>query len=405
MQTQTSDTLKGNILIVDDDLSNLHMLVAVLTKSGHEIRTARNGEIALKTINAELPDLILLDIDMPGMDGFDVCRRLKDNPSTQNIPVIFLTGRQEKKDESLGLELGAVDYIRKPFSRDIVLARVRSQLELKKYRDQLEEMVKERTFELVEANNALKKEMADRIRLEEERKEVEMKAMAQDKLATLGAVAAAVAHEINQPLTFISAVIQTTIEKLENNNIDPARLLTKFKKAEYQVARILDIATHLRTVGRAEDPQPSAVNLLEILDNSLMLMQERMKHRNIVLHCKIPDDTPVITGMPGKLEQVFINLLTNAVDALEKQDNGEITVEMFSHPDQIIISFSDNGCGMVPKIRKRIFDPFFTTKEHGKGTGLGMPIIKTIIEEHKGAISCQSRPGKGTTFTIMLPVK
>ena len=136
-----------------------------------------------------------------------------------------------------------------------------------------------------------------------------------------------------------------------------------------------------------------------------MLMQERMKHRNIVLHCKIPDDTPVITGMPGKLEQVFINLLTNAVDALEKQDNGEITVEMFSHPDQIIISFSDNGCGMVPKIRKRIFDPFFTTKEHGKGTGLGMPIIKTIIEEHKGAISCQSRPGKGTTFTIMLPVK
>lgn len=269
--------------------------------------------------------------------------------------------------------------------------------ELQRYEHELVALVEERTAELKAANADLKQEMI-------EREDIHNKVMVQDKLATLGQVATGIAHELNQPLTYITTVIQTTIEKLKNNTIDPGKLINKFEKAAHQAARILDITTHLRTVGRTDDAKRESVNLANVIDDSLVLMNEKMKLRNISFKADILEPMPAVLGVHNKLEQVFINLTTNAIDALEQVGGGAINVVMSEKDDQIVIRYSDNGSGMPPEVRAKIFEPFYTTKERGKETGLGMAIINDIIVDHNGKIICESEQGKGTTFTITLPI-
>lgn len=210
--------------------------------------------------------------------------------------------------------------------------------------------------------------------------------MIQDKLATLGQVATGVAHELNQPLTYIMTILSTTIEKLENNTFKPEKQIDKFRKAAHQADRILEITSHLRTIGRKDDASRMSVNLLAVLDDSLILLNEKMKLRNIALKRNIPASLSPVMGIHNKLEQVFINLTTNAIDALEDGGGGEISIEMAERDETIEIRFTDTGCGMPPEVRDKIFEPFVTTKERGKGTGLGMPIINDIVVDHGGTL-------------------
>nr|MBF0220735.1 response regulator [Desulfobulbaceae bacterium] len=387
------------ILIVDDVPANIQFL-AVQLKSRYQIKIATSGEKGLHIAESKNPpDLILLDIMMPEMDGYEVCKRLKGNPKTKNIPVFFVTAMGEVEDETKGLELGAVDYITKPVTPAIINARIKAHLELKKYRDHLEQLVDERTVDLADANIKLRKEIEERIRLEKQEKII-----LQDKFSNLEQLAVGLAHEVNQPLTYINTVIQVAIDSIKNDKINPEKMLVKFTKAAAQVARIIELTNHLRALRWPSEMQHEQVDLSAVINDSMNVMNEPLKQHAINLNSQIPDDLPPIYGNHHKLEQIFINLTTNAIAALQEQNEKEITVAVVHEKDQVTIRFSDNGCGMVPEVQDKMFEAFFTTKDRGQGAGIGMCIVLDIVSEHHGTISCDSIPGRGTAFSITLPL-
>ncbi|MBF0275084.1 MAG: response regulator [Nitrospinae bacterium] len=244
-------------------------------------------------------------------------------------------------------------------------------------------------------------------RIEHDKKMMEIKAFSTSKLATLGEVATGVAHEINQPLTYISCFFQNLeIELMEGNELDRENMSKKVIEGNRQVGRIITIINHLRTFGREEIPK-KRVSIKTIIDNSLLLIGERIRLKNITLNIDTSkNSSDEITGNANQLEQVFINLFQNAIDSFtQKKERPEITLNLRSDMDKnlLIIEFSDNGCGMAKDTCEKIFEPFFTTKEVGKGTGLGLSIVYGIIHEHGGTITCNSTINEGTTFTITFP--
>jgi C4-dicarboxylate-specific signal transduction histidine kinase len=248
------------------------------------------------------------------------------------------------------------------------------------------------------------RDITRRTQEEEKRKEFEIKALAQDKLASLGEIATGVAHEINQPLSYIKIILESTLNDLSNNQLDATELNEDFLESLRQVGKITKIISHLRTFGRSDVDSFNPVSLPEVLEDSMILMQERLRIKNISINKQIADNLPMIYGNHVKLEQIFINLLQNSMDALEEQGKGKIDLVMEQADDNVIVRFSDNGPGMPPEVLEKIFEPFYTTKEVGQGTGIGLAIMYGIIQEHKGSITCASEVGQGASFTIKLPV-
>ena len=241
---------------------------------------------------------------------------------------------------------------------------------------------------------------------EKQRYELELKALNQSKLASLGQIATGVAHEINQPLSFIKVSYESALRDIEAGKANRDELASDFKMALRQVDRITKLTNHLRTFGRRQgefDPN-KPVSLPTVLDNSLILMNQRLKRNNIKLIKDIAPGLPLVSGNDLKLEQVFINLFQNAIDELDVAGNGEICVAMSVEAGKMVVRFSDNGRGIPPQICERIFEPFFTTKDVNKGTGLGLAIVYGIINEHQGAITCEPEPNGGTRFVISMPV-
>ncbi len=239
---------------------------------------------------------------------------------------------------------------------------------------------------------------------EAKRQEMEMRALTQDKLASLGEIATGIAHEINQPLSYIKVILESTLDDVYSDKVDNKELSEDFDESLRQVGKISNIISHLRTFGRSDVTSFNPVKLSRVLDDTLILMNERLRMKNISLDKKITDDFPLLLGNHVKLEQVFINLIQNSMDAMEEQVKGEITLSAEVETDEALITYSDNGGGIAPQLQEKIFEPFFTTKEAGKGTGIGLSIVYGIIQEHNGSITCESEVGKGATFKIRLPV-
>ncbi len=403
------------VLIVDDIPTNISVLAQTLRQAGLAIRIANDGVGALEQIHREQPALILLDVQMPIMDGFETCRRLKADEKTRHIPIIFMTALSDKTSRLKGLSLGAVDYIAKPFEQDEVLARVRVHLQLKQLTDRLEEKVEERTLELQNAQVQL---------------------VQQEKLATLGELIAGVAHEINNPMACIT------------NNIDPARDyirdltdLIELYKAHYSepaneinqllqsrdidfaledlpklldsmqlsTERIKNISTSLRNFARVDVDQKVPVDLHEGLDSTLVILGHRIKavgDRPSITIVKQYGALPEVPCFPSSINQVFMNILANAIDALEGIAEPSITITTKPiENDWIAIEIADNGPGLTEVIKQRLFEPLFTTKPMGKGTGLGLSISRQIIiDKHQGRIECFSEPNKGCRFVLELPI-
>ena len=251
------------------------------------------------------------------------------------------------------------------------------------------------------------RDITERIRFEEEKQNMQLKMIQSSKLASLGEIATGIAHEINQPLTYISTFIQNLQEDIEDNTIDETKLEERLKTANNQADRINKIIQHLRTFSRQDIADMRPVSIETIFNNTLLLMGERIRLSNIDLVNNIEPDLPVVLGNPNRLEEVFINMLQKSIDAFTNNSkNARISVNMNLSEDKesIIIRVTDNGIGIEYEKQEKIFEPFFTTKEIGKGTGLGLSIVYGIIREHKGSITCQSEPNKGTAFTITLPV-
>jgi signal transduction histidine kinase len=412
------------VLIVDDNPTNLLVLSQALKSAGFMIRVAEDGESALELVQHKLPALILLDVHMSGIDGFETCQKLKADPLTRKIPIIFMTALTDTENKVKGLSLGAVDYIPKPFEQAEVIARVRMHLQLKQLTDCLEEQVAERTAALEQAQVQL---------------------VQQEKLSMLGQLVAGVAHEISNPISCIISnilpaqeyvadltkilqlcqqyyselppVIQEAIAQpdLEFLLEDLPKL---FNSLQLSTERIKDISVSLRNFARADTSVKVEVDVHQGLDSTLLILQHRLKalgQRPEIEVVRQYAPLPKIKCYPGQLNQVFMNILANAVDSLEEawqqgnRANSSLAIKVCTeifNPDCVMIRIADNGIGMTDEVKQRIFDHLFTTKAVGKGTGLGLAIAhQIVVNKHGGVITVTSALGKGAEFAIVLPLK
>jgi C4-dicarboxylate-specific signal transduction histidine kinase len=239
-------------------------------------------------------------------------------------------------------------------------------------------------------------------RREQELRDKQEQLVQAGKLATLGELTTGVAHELNNPLNNIGLYVGNVIDRVRLGKLD-ASIVSDLEKAMAQVRKATDIISHLRTFGRAAPVSVEVVDVDEVIERSLSLVQEQLKLRGIEVELELCRDELVLHGNSIQLEQVFINLLTNARDALEGAQDKRIRILTQREGEVIRITVSDTGPGIPPEIEARVFDPFFTTKEVGSGTGLGLSITYSIVKEHAGEIWVSSRPGTGATFEIELP--
>ncbi|MBW4470792.1 MAG: hybrid sensor histidine kinase/response regulator [Stenomitos rutilans HA7619-LM2] len=422
------------ILVVDDTPANLSVLAEALGDAGFEVAIATDGERAIKQATISQPDLILLDVMMPGIDGFETCRYLKDSSLTDDIPVIFMTALSDTTDKVRGFNLGAVDYVTKPFQEAELLARVTTQLKLRHLHQTLEQQVEQRTAELQKALQQVQQSQVQLVQSE--------------KMAVLGQLVAGVAHEINNPVNFIhgnlahvqgyaddilsfvqlyqqhSATAAPELQKaaahldLEFIQEDLPKTLTSMKMG---TQRICEIVRSLRNFSRLDEAECKAVDLHEGINSTLLILQHRLKstsdHPEIHVRREY-GQLPPVECYAGSLNQVFMNILANAIDALEELSAKRTYPEDQHHPSQITIrttaidaqwvqiAIADNGTGIPKALQARIFEPFFTTKAIGKGTGMGMSISHQIIaEKHQGKLICLSTPEQGTEFIIQIPIR
>ncbi|MBL1198809.1 MAG: hybrid sensor histidine kinase/response regulator [Nostoc sp. GBBB01] len=413
----------GFILIVDDNPTNLSVLCEALNSEGFRFRVAVDGESAIAQVERNQPELILLDVQMPGIDGFETCRRLKTNPVTQNIPIIFTTALADTDSKTKGFSLGAVDYIPKPFAQEEVIARVRVHLQLKQLTESLEQQVSDRTKALQQAQVQL---------------------VQQEKLSTLGELVAGIGHEINNPVNFISSNIPPLQEYIEAitelllvyqqeypkpttkiisviENLDLDFILEDIKKIlnslEIGSERIRNLSNSLRNFSRSDSDAKISADLHQGLDSTLMILQHRLKansQRQQIAVIKNYGVLPQVNCYLGQMNQVFMNILANAIDALDeaiiqgkiRDVTPQIKIATSIESEQFaVIRIADNGIGIPERLKKRLFEPLFTTKTVGKGTGLGLSIAhEIVVQKHKGVLDVNSQSGMGTEFIIKIPI-
>jgi C4-dicarboxylate-specific signal transduction histidine kinase len=223
------------------------------------------------------------------------------------------------------------------------------------------------------------------------------------KLATLGELTTGIAHELNNPLNNIGLFVGNVIDVIELGVHDTSKILRELRLAMQQVGKATEIISHLRTFGRAAPVSRESVPLVQVIQRALSLMQEQLRLHEIEVSLEFGGEQPLVMAHPIQLEQVFINLLTNARDAMTDSSRKMIHISGSVTPTMVEVTFSDTGHGIPSDLTGRIFDPFFTTKDVGKGTGLGLSITYGIIKEHGGTISVVSEQGQGATFLIQIP--
>lgn len=422
-------TTSNSILIVDDTPNNIKILMDVLNNVGYEVSVAKSGEIALEKLPFIQPDLILLDVMMPGIDGFETCRRLKADKSTKNIPVIFMTALSDSVNKLAGLQMGAVDYITKPIEIEEVLARINIHLELKNTQQALINEIEERR----QTEAKLKETLLDL-------RHTQTQLIQAEKMSSLGRLVAGIAHEINNPISFIYGNLghthqyaQVLIELLQlyqqkfpttdgeiqakSEEADLEFILNDYPKLlasmKVGIERIREIVLSLRVFSRLDEAGLKQVDIHQGLDSTLTILGHRLKadsQASTIEVIKDYENLPLVECYAGQLNQVFMNILNNAIDALleEHQKHATPTIRISTRitDDQCIrIQITDNGPGITADIAQHIFDPFFTTKPVGVGTGMGLAIsYQIVVERHQGILECRSQPEEGTEFLIQIPL-
>ena len=350
---------KSKILIVDDAEDTVELLRKRFRAEGYDTSEAFNGEQALNTVPEYEPDLIVLDVMMPKIDGYEVCQRLKADEKTKYIPVLMLTAKGEVEHKVKGLNIGADDYMGKPFDYKELSARVRSLLSIKATHE----------------------------------KKVE-----EEKSGALEQMMEQVAHEIRNPLTSVGGFARKVFNKLPED--DPNRkymqyIIEDVAVLESMIKQLIELKS--MTISMKE---PSAMN--EVVKDSLKIFEQDFAQKAIQVETELQEGLPLITADKKLLKRAFCNLIKNAVEAME---SGTKTLKVTSrvNGDNFELQFSDTGKGIAKEKSKNIFDPLVTSKVYGPG--LGLTFALKIIQDHKGTISVESEEGKGTTFTIRFPIK
>ena len=250
----------------------------------------------------------------------------------------------------------------------------------------------------------LRETTAEMQRREQELRDKQEQLVQAGKLATLGELTTGVAHELNNPLNNTGLFVGNALDLIELGAADKGQIVRELRQAMQQVSKATQIISHLRTFGRAAPVSREPISLRPVIERALSLVQEQLRLHEIEVTLDLGPEEPVVVGNPIQLEQVFINLLTNARDAVVDSPRKAIRISASVGSAAVEIAFVDTGHGIPSGLERRIFDPFFTTKEVGKGTGLGLSITYGIVKEHGGTISVVSTPGEGATFLIQLPL-
>ena len=408
---------KETILIVNNEITNLSVLFTELHQANFRVIVVENGNSALKRIQRIQPDIMLLDVKLPDIDGFELCQRLREKEGFAQIPIIFLTVMSDTASKIRRLGLTGVDYISKPFDPKKVVARVERHLtlrklqkkvqeknaqleneiaqrklveaELRRYQEHLEELVEQRTAQLQATNEALIREMAERERLM-------IMLIRTSKLAAASRLTASVAHEINNPLQSVIGLLSLVYEKLTGKT----EIKTYLSVIDSELRRVAHIVNGMRDLYRPENEQKTDTNVNAVLEQLLILVRKQSQENGVELIWEATD-VPTIKLVATQMNQLFLNILLNGIDACQRGGQLRVRTEYTPEPAGIRIQFSDNGIGMEKEQIDKIFDPFYTTKSNG--LGLGLAVCFNIIEQHDGYIEVDSQLGEGSTFTIWLP--
>ncbi|MCY0992119.1 response regulator [Nannocystis sp. ILAH1] len=390
------------VLLVDDEPQSLKLLSDALLGQPFAIAVATDGEMALSQIRREPPDLVLLDVVMPGMDGFEVCRRLQANPATRDIPIIFMTSLTDAA--SLGIELGAVDYVTKPFVRAELTARVRAQLALRAKARMLAE--KNAELERTAAELACAR---DSLEAEVRRRTDELMASNQrlahlDRVAAMAELATSIAHELNQPLAAILNNAQAARRLLHKSPPDVAEAIAALGDIANDGRRAGSIIQRMRRMLKKGAPSADAQDLNALAGEVARLVGNDALLRGAQLRLELEPRLPCVRGDAVQLQQVLLNLVVNALDAVAERPAGARLVVVKTHcerTDQVVLSVEDSGKGIAPADMERVFEAFYTTKPEGLGVGLA--ISRSIVEAHGGRLWAESSPVGGAMLQCTLP--
>lgn len=354
--------MQKTILIVDDISANIKLLKDLLQHEGYNIKVANNGQRALDIVEKEpIADLILLDIMMPEMDGYQVCQKLKNNELTSNIPIIFITAKKTIQDEEKGFELGAVDYITKPISKAILFARVKTHLKLKEFMDNLSHKADKET----------------ELRLHQEKILIQ-----QSKQAAMGEMIDAIAHQWMQPLNLMSMDVEmlTFDFEYENETINSQYIENFSTKFNNQITHLKETMNKFRTFLRPVNHDES-FSVDEAIEATLVLLHDEMIKNNIQINTSLAKGI-IFEGSATEFKHILINLINNSKDAFIEKDIQNRTIDLILKKEkQVTLEVIDNAGGIPPSIIHDIFNANVTTKELGKGTGIGLYISQQIANK------------------------
>ena len=370
--------LRPILLVVDDVATNIDILLGALSED-YIVRVATDGPDALDSVKRAMPDLILLDVMMPGMDGFEVCRRLKDDPTTHGIPVIFITALDEIMDKVKGFSVGGVDYVTKPFQPEEVRARVGLHLEIRRQKLELHRQ----KYELQQSYDKLRETEIQR-----------------DSLVHM------IVHDMRSPLFVILGNLEMVEMKPLSDGM--ATCIGRAMSASYM---LMEMISTLLDVSKMEAGQMtlefSEVYMRDLVMETIQMLEPLQGQRRLTLTA--PEEMEAITGDTRLIRRILQNLIGNALKFTDK-DKGIITVCIeIATKDKMRVSVVDNGGGIPQEYREKVFDKFCQVaaqkQGHGYSTGLGLTFCKLAVEAHGGRIGLESEVGGGSTFWFELPLK
>ncbi|MEA5496233.1 hybrid sensor histidine kinase/response regulator [Limnoraphis robusta] len=397
------NSIKASILIVDDTEDNLLVLTEILSREGYNVQSASNGQSALDAAFKQPPDLILLDVMMPDMNGYEVLNYLKSEQRTQEIPIIFISALNEVNEQVKGLSMGAVDYLTKPIHIQELLVRVKTHLSVY----ELQREVQQKNIDLTQALQHLQATQTQLIESE--------------KMAALGRLVAGLSHEISTPVGIgitLASTLMNEAKELESNlqenrvkKIILDRHIERVKRMSTLLLENLQRAGNLIQSFQCVSVDQSYFEQQEFylksyIENVLLSLSPHLEKTGHRLRVQGEEDLK-INSYPGAIAQIVTNLVMNSIlHGYQPGEIGQLDFDIARQDDRLIISYADDGCGIPEEYIGKIFEPFFTTARSYGGTGLGLHIIYNLVTQKlKGKISCESQVGAGTKFIFNLPIK
>jgi two-component system, NtrC family, sensor kinase len=409
------------VLIVDDVEANLVAMQALLDGMDCQVVLAKSGNAALRQLLRRDFAVVLLDVQMPEMDGFEVANHVSQNPATRDVPIVFLTAMHENDSYVLkGYGSGAVDFLFKPVNPAILRGKVRVFLELYRARQKVAESREalEHTNRELTLLAQARAELAERFRAANVELEAAYHSLASTqsqlvqsaKMASLGELVAGIAHEINNPLAFVQSHLHTARRSL--SELEPTlqlgdpgaklweRAQNRLSEMTLGLGRMAELVVKLRTFSRLDEGAVKRVSVRECVESVLTISRHRFGERiEVVSTYGEPDELECYSGL---FNQAIMNLVSNAVDAMP--DGGTLSIVTGQKGDRYEISVADTGIGIPKELRDKVCEPFFTTKPPGQGTGLGLSITYSIAQKHGGTLEIEDNAERGTRFLISLPL-